>query len=1160
MSKSIADGQQFHLYVKAGEKLKLGWLGGTYTATAIAGLAAGQQSLATNAAAHQTLGPWVRDIVARLAVSAPGRVEFATGATPEFGPPGKSYVRQSDGVTVVLTGIGPNAVFEAAGGGGGSAGAPFAVTGTFALGEVLTIVPATGWTVSAVQWKRQISGVATNISGATGLTYTLTSQDVADGVSILGTAGTLTYAAPAVGGIVTPPTPTLLTISGTPSTSATVGTPYSFTPTAAGGTAPRTFALIAGSLPAGLSFNTSTGAVTGTPTTASTAAGLTIRVTDSLGALADLAAFSLTVAAGAPVIIGGISTGTAGSGLYDGYVLSAGDEFDTLSIASASNPAGRYFATRGYSSNGGMRAPSSGALSNMHDVDPYYTGWNDSNRGNPIGSLSDSHQLVSGEGTSALRLRAKRQTSGEQTLLATGNASQIERAAMIDGAGWLTWDTPSIIEWRARLPVGPAGQHPTLWGLFADPPATSSNTGDEFGFEGHGSQTKPYLIAWTNHNQVLNAGALSSTGRDGNYHTFTVKQSETQFEYYIDGALVHTASVDPDGRGNKSERMLITNHVHAAWEGQTYSSSAWASAGANGVDVDIEWFRVWRRSTGKHLRPVVSLPDVMTTAGGALSVVLPAQSTLWGETGLTEYVTAINHELEQPGMTSNSVGFDRFPTGITYNEGTRTLSGTMPAQAGALYITVNAKGDGNTCEVARFRVCVAPVFKGAASYSGTVGDVVSLDAYAMWDHGRLMTPGTNPKGLTVSGLPAGLTLNATTGLITGTLTTVASPTITLGATNSAGQTTSVTRTYTVAAASVGVPVNSVAPVQSGTAQEGQTASLTTGTWTNSPSSYAYSWERVADGAAAGTGTVISGATASTYVYQAADIGSDVFGRVVATNGTGPSTAASSNRSDTVVAATIPGAPGVPAPTITGSPTLLYSFDPGKSDTVAINTGAVASLSGADGTTLTLSASGSARPTITTRGAIQVLDFTSANSQILTAAIGTPPTATNGFTLVLIEEPKAIGTSGDVLDLANGASASAINRLTIGRTLASSAYGYSTRKANATIFQDFRTAIAYPSGPNIAVAATGVGTADTALRWNGTATVATNPSGTNSANVSNPTNLDTLTLGGRTVSGAVANFANTYVYRVLVYSGTLSAAQCEEIAVWSATNYGTPNNA
>ena len=95
-------------------------------------------------------------------------------------------------------------------------------------------------------------------------------------------------------------TPAALSITGTPPSSATVGTAYSFTPTTSGGTAPYTYALT-GTLPAGLSFSTSTGAISGTPTTVGTASGLNITVTDSESTpvSASLGTFSIAVAAAA---------------------------------------------------------------------------------------------------------------------------------------------------------------------------------------------------------------------------------------------------------------------------------------------------------------------------------------------------------------------------------------------------------------------------------------------------------------------------------------------------------------------------------------------------------------------------------------------------------------------------------------------------------------------------------------------------------------------------------------------------------------------------------------------------------------------------------------------------------------------------------------------
>jgi len=60
-----------------------------------------------------------------------------------------------------------------------------------------------------------------------------------------------------------------------------VGVAYSATLTATGGTSPYTWSLTNGTLPAGLTLNASTGAITGTPTNAAASVALTFQVTDS---------------------------------------------------------------------------------------------------------------------------------------------------------------------------------------------------------------------------------------------------------------------------------------------------------------------------------------------------------------------------------------------------------------------------------------------------------------------------------------------------------------------------------------------------------------------------------------------------------------------------------------------------------------------------------------------------------------------------------------------------------------------------------------------------------------------------------------------------------------------------------------------------------------
>ena len=76
-----------------------------------------------------------------------------------------------------------------------------------------------------------------------------------------------------------------------------VGVAYMTQLSASGGTAPYTWALTLGALPAGLSLNTVTGAISGTPTAAAAAVSLTFKVTDSGGfTQSNVGTFSLSIA------------------------------------------------------------------------------------------------------------------------------------------------------------------------------------------------------------------------------------------------------------------------------------------------------------------------------------------------------------------------------------------------------------------------------------------------------------------------------------------------------------------------------------------------------------------------------------------------------------------------------------------------------------------------------------------------------------------------------------------------------------------------------------------------------------------------------------------------------------------------------------------------
>ncbi|WP_137152055.1 putative Ig domain-containing protein [Devosia sp. FKR38] len=135
----------------------------------------------------------------------------------------------------------------------------------------------------------------TGYSGSDSFTYTATN-----------TSGTSTPATVTV--TVTAPTFGFAPAAGA-LTAARVGTAYNQAIAASGGTASYTYAITAGTLPAGLSLNTSTGAITGMPTTAGNAS-FTITATDANSATGS-ANYTLAVAATAP---GAPSIGTATAG------------------------------------------------------------------------------------------------------------------------------------------------------------------------------------------------------------------------------------------------------------------------------------------------------------------------------------------------------------------------------------------------------------------------------------------------------------------------------------------------------------------------------------------------------------------------------------------------------------------------------------------------------------------------------------------------------------------------------------------------------------------------------------------------------------------------------------------------------------------------------
>ncbi|MGO9437348.1 MAG: beta strand repeat-containing protein [Terracidiphilus sp.] len=206
---------------------------------------------------------------------------------------------------------------------GGTAPYTWSLTGgTLPVG--LTLNPSTG----------AITGTPTATAGASTLTFSVT-----DSSSPSHTASAnliLTIAASASGP---------LTITTTALPNGQVGTAYSATLTATGGTTPYTWALSSGTLPAGLALNPSTGAITGTATANANNTPLSFSVTDSSSPVQSKSV-SLTLyisASGSSTLAitsSSLPNGQDGNAYNATLIANGGTTPYTWSVTSGSLPAG----------------------------------------------------------------------------------------------------------------------------------------------------------------------------------------------------------------------------------------------------------------------------------------------------------------------------------------------------------------------------------------------------------------------------------------------------------------------------------------------------------------------------------------------------------------------------------------------------------------------------------------------------------------------------------------------------------------------------------------------------------------------------------------------------------------------------------------------------
>jgi hypothetical protein len=268
-----------------------------------------------------------------------------------------------------------------------------------------------------------------------------------------------------------------------------------------------------------------------------------------------------------------------------------------------------------------------------------------------------------------------------------------------------------------------------------------------------------YLTEYTGVDQTnpidAQAGASGSAGSVSSGNATTTVAGDVIYGYCVGDAACTVGS----GFAARStfQNNLIEDQL--AGNGGTYAATASANNG-------------WTMQ-------MVALKPASSTLGGV--PVITSATTASGMVGsaFSYQITATN--------TPTSYGATGLPAGLSVNSITGLISGT-PTAAGTSTVTLsatNSSGTGNATLTLTIAIA-APVITSATTASGMVGSAFSYQ----------ITATNTPTSYGVTGLPAGLSVSSTTGLISGTPTAAGTSKVTLSATNSSG-TGNATLTLTV---------------------------------------------------------------------------------------------------------------------------------------------------------------------------------------------------------------------------------------------------------------------------------------------------------------------------------------------------------------------------
>jgi len=551
---------------------------------------------------------------------------------------------------------------------------------------------------------------------------------------------------------------TALSINSTALPSGTTGSAYSQTLSASGGTPSYTWSILSGSLPAGLTLS-STGAISGTPTTSGTFA-FGIAVSDKSNPVQTLtASLSITIAAvplkvNTAALIGGMINTAYSQSLS----ASGGTPSYTWTVSSGSLPAGLTLASSGAISGTPSATGTFGFTATVSD------------KGSPVQTQSVNLSIAVSSTPIAIMAStlapAAYGRSYAQSLQATGG-------------------TPTY-KWAIASGQLPSGLSLATTGAISGTPMTSGTSTFTASVSDSSNPTEsvsaPMAI-------TVAPGPLTITG--STLPTVNVGNAYSQVLQASGGTAPYTWSITsgqlPSGLSLSPSTGAISGTPTASGTANFTATVMDSSSPAQAASVAMSLVVAPRSNLAPPSPLSILAPNSTTGAiGSAYSMTLAA-------TGGT-------------GPYSWSIASGHVPVGLSLSASTGVISGTPSAGTGGTYsLTVSVADSESPPQTASASISISiPV--GSTPLTITSSSLLAGTAGTAYSQVLQATGGTPAYTWSIGSgsLPAGLSLAATTGIISGTPSTAGTSTFTATVTDngSPAQTQSAATSITVTAAQI----------------------------------------------------------------------------------------------------------------------------------------------------------------------------------------------------------------------------------------------------------------------------------------------------------------------------------------------------------------------